>query len=39
MIELESLTPFPIAGHVEQALMRSYRIVRSDDGRVFFAPR
>jgi hypothetical protein len=39
MIELESLTPFPIAGHVEQAVMRSYKIVRNDDGRVFFAPR
>jgi hypothetical protein len=39
MIELESLAPFPIAGRVEHALMRSYKIVRNDDGRVFFAPR
>jgi hypothetical protein len=39
MIELESLTPFPIAGRVEQTLMRSYKIVRTDDERVFFAPR
>jgi hypothetical protein len=39
MIELESLTPFPIGGRVEQALSRNYKIVRTDDARVFLTPR
>lgn len=39
MIELESLKPFPLAGGVENALTRNYKIVRTDDERVFFTPR
>jgi len=39
MIELESLKPFPIAGGVEQAVIRNYKIVRRDDERVFLSPR
>jgi len=39
MIELESLKPFPIAGGIEQVLMRNYRVVRRDDERVFLSPR
>jgi len=39
MIELETLKPFPIMGRTEPVLMRNYKIVRSDDERVFLSPR
>lgn len=38
-IELESLTPFPLAGGTEAALLRGYKVVRADDERVFLVPR
>ena len=39
LIELESLKPFPLSGGVEQALLRNYTVVRTDDARVFLKPR
>ncbi len=39
IIQLEALSPFPLTPAVHRALDRSYRIVRQDDDRVFFAPR
>jgi dolichyl-phosphate-mannose-protein mannosyltransferase len=39
LIELESLKPFPLSGGVEQALLRNYTVVRTDDERVFLKPR
>jgi hypothetical protein len=39
MIEFESLKPFPISGGVEDALFHSYKVVRTDDERVFLTPR
>jgi hypothetical protein len=39
MIQLEQLTPFPLTPAIHRVLLRNYRIIRSDDDRVFFAPR
>lgn len=39
LIEFEALRPFPLAGGVESAVLHNYKIVRTDDERVFFAPR
>ena len=39
MIELGSLKPCPLSGGIEQALFRSYKIARTDDGRVILTPR
>ncbi|MGZ6006254.1 MAG: glycosyltransferase family 39 protein [Rhizomicrobium sp.] len=39
ILQLETLKPFPFPLDVERAVMRSYKIVRTDDERVFLAPR
>lgn len=39
LIELETLRPFPLAGRTESAVRRNYKIVRTNDERVFLAPR
>ncbi len=39
LIQLEQLEPFPLTPAIHAALMENYRIVRTDDDRVFFAPR
>jgi 4-amino-4-deoxy-L-arabinose transferase-like glycosyltransferase len=39
LIQLEQLTPFPLTPAVHRALLQNYRIVRTDDDRVFLAPR
>lgn len=38
IIQLEALKPFPLPRDAEQAIMRNYKLVRSDDERVFLAP-
>ncbi len=38
IVQLEELTPFPLTSRIEHALKANYRIVRTDDDRVFFAP-
>jgi hypothetical protein len=38
-IELEQVTPFPLTQKIRDAVVQSYKIVRSDDERVFFVPR
>jgi len=39
MIELESLKPFPLSCGIERAMQRNYKVVRTDDERVFLKPR
>ena len=39
IIELETLHPFPLPPDVERAVRRNYEIIRTDDERVFLAPR
>lgn len=39
MIQLEQMTPFPLTADIHAALLKNYRIVRTDDDRVFFVPR
>ena len=39
ILQFETLNPFPFPPDVERAVMRSYQIVRTDDERVFLAPR
>jgi 4-amino-4-deoxy-L-arabinose transferase-like glycosyltransferase len=39
LIQFEQLTPFPLTPAIHRALLKNYRIVRSDDDRVFLAPR
>jgi hypothetical protein len=39
LIQFEQLEPFPLTPAIHRALLKNYRIVRSDDDRVFFAPR
>ena len=39
LIQFEQLTPFPLTPAIHRAILRNYRLVRSDDDRVFFAPR
>ncbi len=39
IIQLESLHPFPLPTAIERAVLQNYRIVRTDDERVFLVPR
>lgn len=39
VIQLEQMTPFPLTPAIRAALLKNYRIVRTDDDRVFFVPR
>lgn len=38
-IQLEQMTSFPLTPAIRVALLKNYRIVRTDDDRVFFVPR
>jgi hypothetical protein len=39
IIQLETLHPFPLPPQIERAVLQNYRVVRTDDERVFLAPR
>jgi hypothetical protein len=39
LIQLEQLNPFPLTPAIHAALLRNYRIVRTDDDRAILAPR
>ncbi|HEX4302579.1 MAG TPA: glycosyltransferase family 39 protein [Rhizomicrobium sp.] len=39
LIQLEQFEPFPLTPAIRHALTENYRVVRTDDDRVFFVPR